>query len=279
MAYIKRYKKRSLFDSWSLTMILILVNVIIFFISLIVVAVNPDFINFLALQSSNVFAGKYVWTIFTSMFMHAGFFHLFVNMFTLFFLGSLVERIIGRKRYIWFYLISGIFASLFFVGLAFVGQFIPRGDFLFGGFDDFAVGASGALFGLVGLLAVLIPKKKVYLIAGPLIVIILQSVIGVFVSGSLIGVIDTISTIVIFLMLFSLFSGMRGANRFAVPVELPFWLTPIVAIVPLFVVAFFVKLPIGNSAHLGGLIVGLLYGLYLRRNYGRKIKMLNKVLR
>ena len=65
-------------------------------------------------------------------------------------------------------------------------------------------------------------------------------------------------------MIFSLFSFNPSFRKFAVPVELPMWLLPIIAIVPLVVLEFFVNLPIGNSAHIGGLLVGLLYGFYLK---------------
>jgi membrane associated rhomboid family serine protease len=64
-----------------------------------------------------------------------------------------------------------------------------------------------------------------------------------------------------------------------VPIEMPFWLLPIVAIVPLFVIGYFIALPIGNSAHLGGFLTGLVYGLYLRAKYKNKVKLLNKQLR
>ena len=69
--------------------------------------------------------------------MHGGFFHIFANMFSLFFVGSLVEKILGAKRYLYFYLVSGLFASLFFVLMSLVWL---------SDFNAYAVGASGALF-------------------------------------------------------------------------------------------------------------------------------------
>ncbi len=256
---------------WSITSILIVINVVLFFLLSIILMIFPNSFDFIAIQSANILSGKNLWTIFTSIFMHAGFFHLFVNMFSLFFLGSLTEKIIGRKRFFWFYLAAGLFGS-------FSGQYIPRGDFLFGSVQDYAVGASGAIFGLLGLLAILLPKKEIYLIVGPLIVIILQFVIGHFIP-SLSGTIEIFASILIFVMIFSMFSANLFLRKIAFPVRLPFWLAPIVAILPLFLIAFFVKLPIGNSAHLGGLIVGLVYGAYLRSKYKQKVKLLNKVIR
>jgi membrane associated rhomboid family serine protease len=199
-------------------------------------------------------------------------------MFSLFFLGSLTERIIGRRRFFWFYLIAGVIGGLFFIFLALTGSSFSRGDFIFGSVDDYAVGASGAIFGLLGLLAVLLPKKEIYLIIGPIIVLVMQLILdNIFPSVS--GTIDIISTILIFVMIFSMFSMNLGLRKLAMPLKLPFWIAPIIAIVPLFIIAFFVKLPIGNTAHLGGLVAGLVYGAYLRNKYKQKVKILNKMLR
>lgn len=264
--------------SFSLTTTLIIANVIIFFVASIFSLFYNNLIGFIAVNPSSVLSGEKVWTYFTSIFMHASFFHLFVNMLSLFFLGGLTEQIIGRKRFFWFYLIAGLVGSLFFVIFAYLGQFIPRGDFLFGGIADSAVGASGAIFGILGILATLLPRKRVYLIIGPLIVIVLQVLIsGVLPSIS--NIIDIIGGILVFLMIFSMFSPNDKFRRIAVPLSLPFWLAPIIAIVPLLIIGFFVKLPIGNMAHFGGLVVGLLYGAYLRNKYKQKVKMLNRIIK
>lgn len=274
----RRQKGSVKVSKYSVTTILIFVNVLAFFLFLILSFFIPSFFDFIAIKPSSILSGQYLWTIITSMFMHGGFFHLFVNMFSLFFLGSLAERIIGRKRFIWFYLIAGICGSLFFVLFAYLGNYIPRGDFVFGGVDDFAVGASGAIFGLIGILATLLPKKKIYLIVGPLIVIILQVLLG-NIFPSIANAFDIIGSILIFLMIFSLFSPNSLFRKVAMPLSLPFWLAPIVAIVPLLIIGFFVKLPIGNMAHLGGLVAGLVYGAYLRQKYRQKVKMLNRMIK
>lgn len=70
------------------------------------------------------------------MFLHSGFVHLAVNMLSLYFLGSFIEQAFGRGRFLALYLLSGISG-----GLAYL---------YFGAFDAAAVGASGAIFGLLG---------------------------------------------------------------------------------------------------------------------------------
>jgi membrane associated rhomboid family serine protease len=209
--------------------------------------------------------------------MHAGFFHLLVNMFSLFFVGSLIEKIIGRRRYFWFFIISGIFAGLFYSSFAYFFGGSIIGGRIFGSPDALAVGASGAIFGLAGLLAVLIPNKKVYLISGPLVAIILQAVFNViFPSSSIMGILDIIITIYIFFAIFSMLSFNERTRKIGLPIEMPFWLLPIVAIIPLVIIGLFVELPIGNFAHLGGLIIGLIYGLFLRKKYKNKTNFIRK---
>jgi len=152
-------QKRNFFRSFNVNLTLILINVILFFIFTILLGINLLGMEFVAIKPANILAGKYLWTFVTSMFMHGGFFHLFANMFSLFFIGSLVEKILGPKRYLYFYLGAGLFASLFFVLLS---LFFPTD------FNTFAVGASGALFGLVGLLVILTPNLPVFVMFIPI---------------------------------------------------------------------------------------------------------------
>lgn len=76
------------------------------------------------------------WRLLTSAFLHSGFVHLALNMLSLYFLGSFAEVTFGRSRFLTLYLISGIAG-----GLAYL---------YFGSFNAPAVGASGAIFGLLG---------------------------------------------------------------------------------------------------------------------------------
>ncbi len=282
MAY-KRISMHSsagnVFQRRSLTTILIFANVLLFAFFYILYLFYLSTADYIALKPSDIVLGKHLWTILTSMFMHAGIFHLFVNMFSLFFIGNFTEQIIGRKRFIWLYFVSGIAGALFFVGFAWLGQYIPRGSIAFGSMDSLAVGASGALFGLLGLLAVLVPNKRVYLIIGPLIAIVIQVILARFLSGMYLNILNIFFSILIFVMLFSMFSPNPRLRRISLPLGLPFWLTPIIAIVPLVIIGFIVELPIGNTAHFGGLVAGLIYGYYLRLKYSRKIRLLNRIIK
>src|SRR3989338_8102214 len=152
-------KKRNFLSNLSITTILILINVIVFVILIPLLLLNILSLDYIAIKPSNILAGKYLWTFLTSMFMHGGFFHILVNMLSLFFVGVLIERVLGRKRYLYFYLIAGLFAGLFFV----LSSLIFKSDF-----NAYAVGASGALFGLIGLLMLLTPNLPVYIMFIPI---------------------------------------------------------------------------------------------------------------
>jgi len=214
---IPQGKKKSIFGSLSVTTGIILINVILFLLFSILISTKFLSVDYIALQPANIFAGQYVWTFLTSMFMHGGFFHLFVNMLSLFFIGSLIEKILGQKRYLVFYLISGLIAGLFFVLFS---LFFPAD------FSAYAVGASGALFGLVGILVLLTPNLPVYVMFIP------------------------------------------------IPIKMKY-AAPGLLIV-LWIISATTSLGLGNTAHLGGLIAGLAYGLYLRTKYPNKIKAIGK---
>ncbi len=89
-----------------------------------------------------------VMTIFTSMFIHGGFLHIFGNMLYLWIFGKNVEDAAGHMRFIVFYLLSGIAAAL--VQYSFdPSSPVPM------------VGASGAISGVLGAYLILFPRAKV----------------------------------------------------------------------------------------------------------------------
>ena len=84
------------------------------------------------------------WQLLTAMFAHGSLEHLAMNMVSLWWLGTLLERMQGTVRFAIVYFVSGIFGNLVF---ALVG-------------DSFAVGASGAIFGLLGAVAVMLYRHR-----------------------------------------------------------------------------------------------------------------------
>ena len=146
-------------------LVIIGINVILFIATLI----SRDLILLLGLQPASFLDRP--WTIITSMFMHGGFGHIFANMFTLFFFGSSLFQLIGNRRFLLVYLGGGILGNIFYL---FLGHpFIP------------AVGASGAIFALGGVLTVLRPKLRVFVFPIPLPIPLWAAVIGGFLILSL----------------------------------------------------------------------------------------------
>jgi membrane associated rhomboid family serine protease len=90
-------------------------------------------------------AVSYPWMYLTSMFVHAGIFHLLGNMIFLFLFGCCVEDIIGRLRFAIFYLVSGIVAEITFIAVSpdHFASMIPMG------------GASGAITACMGMYVLL----------------------------------------------------------------------------------------------------------------------------
>ncbi len=122
-----------------IALLLTTICVVIFILQMMFPAVTNSF----ALVSSEVLQRP--WILVTSMFLHGGVEHLIYNMFALALFGSILEKIIESRRFIILYFISGLIAGL---GAAF---FYPA-----------ALGASGAIFGVLGCLAVLRPRMRVY---------------------------------------------------------------------------------------------------------------------
>ncbi|SDY05741.1 rhomboid family intramembrane serine protease [Hymenobacter psychrophilus] len=85
------------------------------------------------------------WRLLTSMFLHGGFGHLLLNLLTLVFLGLLTERLVGSWRMLGVYLLSGLAGSL--ASLWWHSQGVN------------SVGASGAIFGLYGLLLASLARR------------------------------------------------------------------------------------------------------------------------
>ena len=145
-------------------------------------------------EAVRVFAGTYPgspffkpWQIVTHMFMHGGFTHIFFNMFALFMFGSQLERLWGPKRFLNYYLISGLggfFLHELVVGGSLYqqfGTFFPSRELLvppgFSPIDGVAllehyygrvVGASGAVFGLLLAFGMLFPNTELMLLFPPI---------------------------------------------------------------------------------------------------------------
>lgn len=122
-----------------ITYALVAINVLIYFLQK-----NWDHNEVLLVGANNwhaLFEEKEVYRVFTSMFLHSGLEHLLNNMLVLFLVGSVLEIKIGHWRYITAYFIAGICSSV-------ISAFYHMSV----GANVYCLGASGAIYGLVGTL-------------------------------------------------------------------------------------------------------------------------------
>jgi membrane associated rhomboid family serine protease len=162
------------------TYVLIALNVLFFFVEL---SGGDPFIQQWSVVPRRLIAnpGADFPTIFTSMFMHAGWLHLGGNMLYLWIFGDNVEDSLGHLKFLVFYIVCGIAATL--AQLAFsAGSNVPN------------LGASGAIAGVLGSYLVLFPRGQVKVLMGrgviPMPALV---VIGIWIVLQLVSGIGSIS--------------------------------------------------------------------------------------
>jgi membrane associated rhomboid family serine protease len=121
-------------------------------------------------------------TLFTSMFLHGSFFHLGFNMLFLWIFGNNIEDVLGRPRFLLFYLAAGLFAHAMHIASD-PGSIIPT------------IGASGAIAGVMGAYLILFPQARIMTLMWififiqimyiPAFVIIIYWIVLQFISGFL----------------------------------------------------------------------------------------------
>ncbi|OYT42613.1 MAG: rhomboid family intramembrane serine protease [Candidatus Aenigmarchaeota archaeon ex4484_224] len=179
----------------SITNKLLILMIIVFTLELIFPNIED---NFSLIPALSIFEP---WRFITSIFLHADFFHIFWNGFALLMFGNFLEARISKKDYILLFFVSGIFGNILFY------LFNPNSSV-------HALGASGAIFGILGCLGILYPNLTVYFGLAPMPMIFAVIIWGVI---SFFGI--------------------------------------------------FIPSYIAHEAHLGGLIIGIIYGIYLRKKF------------
>jgi uncharacterized protein len=172
-------------------------SLIIFLIFILQALIKP-LTNWFILDTSLVIPR--IWTLISAIFLHGNIAHLFYNLFGLALFGTILEHIIGTKRFLILFFAAGLTASL--ISLPFYNR---------------VLGASGAIFGILGMLALLRPKMFVWVYGMPM-----PMIAALFVWGA--------------------------AD----------------------VLGIFAPSGTANIAHLGGLGLGLIAGVYYRNHFSEK---------
>jgi len=172
---------------------LIIVNTIVFLVpwlfafGLIDNSFAMDVDKRFAMSPYYIIRGQKLYTLFTSMFLHAGWLHLIGNMLYLYIFGDNIEDVFGHMSYLVFYTICGLAGS--FTYIMSLESFIPT---------DLVVGASGAISGVLGAYLVLYPKARILTLVFPVIVpipavifigfwFLIQWLNVIFVSGGMVA--------------------------------------------------------------------------------------------
>ncbi len=129
--------------------LLVIINIVVFILTELSGQRNILFSSF-GLVPNQVWTNFKVWQLFTYLFVHGGFLHIFFNMFVLWMFGKDLEIQWGKNKFLLFYFTCGIGAGLMTV-LFSINSIVP------------IVGASGAIYGLLVAYGFTYPNRMVYL--------------------------------------------------------------------------------------------------------------------
>jgi len=159
----------------------------------------PGFTELFILNEQSV---SQIWRFLTAVFLHGDIIHLMYNLFALALFGSILEKFIGSKKFLLIFFLSGIFANVVSVN-----------------FYSSSLGASGAVYGILGCLTIIKPGMMIWAFGFPMPMFIATIL---WIIGGVLGI--------------------------------------------------FMPSNIGHVAHLSGIAVGFLFGIFLRLRKRRKIK-------
>ena len=161
MIYDRPYMKSSsdtIYQQKSMVFILLMINLAVFVLQNVLHILLPEarmIENLFVLNSANLLDGK-IWTLLTYSFLHSypGLFHIFANMLGLYFIGRVIEPIIGAKPFLYLYLSSAIVGALFYLSLH-----MSPSQALYG-----LIGASASVSGLLTFFCLLKPEERITLL-------------------------------------------------------------------------------------------------------------------
>lgn len=166
----------------TITKNLLIVNVVVFLATYLFRNMGVDLNNVLGLHFF-LAPDFHIYQLFTYMFAHGGFSHIFFNMFALWMFGCIVERTWGPKKFLTYYIVCGVGAGLFqelaqFAQFYFIAsEHIPRFTLaqtmkVANAYAAFlnpwtTVGASGAVYGILLAFGMLYPEERIFIFPLP----------------------------------------------------------------------------------------------------------------
>lgn len=141
----------AIWKKMSFTAATVIANIVIFIIYMAPMNddIFRDVVNTLGFNNSSLQTGEGLWGLFTHMYIHASFLHVFFNMFILFIMGIHFENRVGFK---W---MAIVYWGTGFLGGGLLAGFLTLPDIVIG------IGASGAISGILGAFAIMYPRDRV----------------------------------------------------------------------------------------------------------------------
>ncbi len=201
------------------TLNLLIINVVVFVAQLVMPRIGIELEDYFGLhywqsESFNIIQ------LFTNMFLHADFSHLFFNMFSLFIFSGILERVFGQKRFLTYFIFCGLgasivqelvwtftwrdnfvpeLASLNHISVAemsaYIDSMIAKGEELPFLSQLVSIGASGAVFGILLAFGMLFPNVEMFLMFIPIPIKAKWMVIGYGIIELMFGVAGTMDNI------------------------------------------------------------------------------------
>ncbi|KAA6340459.1 Rhomboid protease GluP [termite gut metagenome] len=181
---------------------LIIINVLLFFATYVFRRYGIDLVDYLGLHF--FLADRFnLAQLFTYLFMHGGFSHVFFNMFAVWMFGNLLERTWGAKRFLLYYMVCGLGAGVVqeivqfvsyemvlskYSGVNIGSEIIPVSEYL--NYMN-TVGASGAVYGILLAFGMLYPNQQLYIFPLPIPIKAKYFVIGYAVIELSLGIFNS----------------------------------------------------------------------------------------
>jgi len=147
---------------------LLIINGIVWLATMVLERGGIDLVDYLGLHyfASQQFG---IWQLLTYQFMHANLGHIFFNMFAVWMFGTQLERFWGSKKFLWYYLLTGIGAGIT-QELVWMLQYQPMLDMTQSilATGPVTIGASGAVFGLLLAFGWCFPEERIFLLFIPI---------------------------------------------------------------------------------------------------------------
>lgn len=160
----------------TITKNLLIVNVVVFLATYLFRNMGVDLNNVLGLHFF-LAPDFHIYQLFTYMFAHGGFSHIFFNMFALWMFGCIVERTWGPKKFLTYYIVCGVgaglfqelaqFAQFYFIASEQLPHFTLAQTMKVANANGTTVGASGAVYGILLAFGMLYPEERIFIFPLP----------------------------------------------------------------------------------------------------------------